>query len=392
MKNLNENKKYFLVIFAGAILIKIALFLLATFYVPQSIFMYDSSKYLKTADMLASRGVFATQNVDGSLKYEIRRTPGYPIFIAFLHGVLKIPLSGIIFIQLLLMISVAGIVYKTAELINPKLSFLSAVIVLYSPTISIYSLMILTEALFIFLLTMFMFCFVQYIKNGRINLLIISSLLLVLAAYVRPGCYFLGVIITFFTIYVNAPKDPKKAFQHASVFILIVYSLLGAWQLRNYLLVGFPVFSSILIEDPIKNGLCHSYLRYSNHLAHWMSPFLYYLDAIWRGFWAIMSRPGSLKYYHCHPLTVIGKVFAYPFMIFWMIGFLWGSLKVGDNIYYKFLLLVIIYFVAGSIFSEISVAADRFRMPLMPFVAIISAYGWGQLISITKTCILVKES
>ena len=81
-----RNKKYFLIIVAGAILIKILLFSFATLYVPQSKFMPDSSMYLKTAKMLVSNGTFATQNADGSLKYEIYRTPGYPIFI-----VAKIP-------------------------------------------------------------------------------------------------------------------------------------------------------------------------------------------------------------------------------------------------------------------------------------------------------------
>jgi hypothetical protein len=378
-----KNKKYFVIIVAGAILIKLLLFLLVTVYVPQSKFLPDSSLYLKTADMLATKGVFATQNSDGSLKYEINRTPGYPIFIALINGVFKIPLGGIIFIQQLLIISVAGIVYKTAEVIEPKLKFLSAIIILISPTLNIYSLMILTETLFMFCISMFMFCYVQYIKNGEIKSLILSSVMLVLASYVRPGCYFLGIIMTFFIIYANTSKDRKKTLQHALLFIFIIYSLLGVWQLRNYLVVGSPVFSSIFFEDPTKNGLCHSFLRNTNHFRHHfrydMGPILYYMDATWQSFWSIMSRPGSLKYFNCHALTVIGKVFAYPFMIFWMTGFLWGVINIGRNIYYKFLLIVIFYFVSGSILSDMLIETSRFRMPIMPFIAIISAYGWSQL-------------
>jgi hypothetical protein len=381
-----RNKEYFVIIVMGAILIKLLLFLLATVYVPQSKFLPDSSLYLKTADMLRMKGAFATQNTNGSLKYEINRTPGYPIFIALINGVLKIPLGGIIFIQQLLIILVAGIVYKTAEAIEPKLKFLSAIIILYSPTLNIYSLMILTETLFIFFISMFMFCYVQYLKNGEIKSLLLSSVMLVLASYVRPGCYFLGIIMTFFIIYANAPKDTKKTLQHALFFIFITYSSLGVWQLRNYQVAGVPVFSSIFFEDPIKNGLCHSFLRNTNHFKHHfrydIGPVLYYMDATWQSFWSFMSRPGSLKYFNCHALTVIGKVFAYPFMIFWMIGFLWGIINTGRNIYYKFLLLVIVYFVSGSILSDMLIATSRFRMPIMPYIAIISAYGWIKLISI----------
>lgn len=89
-----ENKMYFLIIIGVAILIKILLFSFVEIHAPQSKFMNDSSVYLKTSEMLTSKGVFATQDKNGTLKYELNRTPGHPFFLSILHGFMGIPLDG----------------------------------------------------------------------------------------------------------------------------------------------------------------------------------------------------------------------------------------------------------------------------------------------------------
>ena len=374
-----KNKSLLVTIIITGILIKILLFYFVLLYAPQSRFMYDSSEYLKTAQVLASKGAFATQDPNGGLRYEIKRTPGYPLFLGILNGLMKIPLSGVIFIQVLLTILTAAIVYKTAVQIEPRLGFLSAVIVLYSPIIAVFSLMILTEILFLFFLTLFMFYFIKYLLGSKSKDLILSSLALVLAAYIRPGVYFLGFVIFFFILYANVTKNLKKTLGQAFVFLIIVYVLLGLWQVRNYMHCGQAVFSSILFHDPFNFGLYKSYSREASLFPQPMPPFLYYIDATWRCFLSLMTRPGSFKYFDSHTLNILTKVLCYPWMVFWITGFLFGILKAGKNICYHFLLLVIACFVGGSIIAEMWFVGERFRVPISAFISIISAYGWIQL-------------
>ncbi len=291
-----------------AIVIKISLFLFASTHAPQSKFLPDSSEYLKTAEMMISNGAFATTDTNGSLKYEFNRAPGYPFFLAVLHGLMGISLNGIIFIQIFLTILAAFVTYKTAIRIDPQLGFLSTGIVLSSIVVSVFSLMILTEALFLFLMTLFMFGFIQYLKKGDIRSLVMSSLMLVVATYVRPGSYFLGLVIVFFIVYANVPNNIKKTILHAIIFLVVVYGLLGIWQVRNYMIFGNATFSSIFQEDPVRVGLYKSYLRNVDPSTQGMGPIPYYINVTWRCFLSIMTRPGSFKYFHWHALTVFGKV------------------------------------------------------------------------------------
>jgi hypothetical protein len=377
-----KNKKWLIAIIGIAVLIKIFLFCFASVYVPQSKFMFDSSAYLKTGEMLATQGTFAQRDANGKLIYELRRTPGYPLFLALLNGSMKVPLSGIVFIQIILTITAALFTYKAAVEIAPSLGFLSAIIVLYSPVISIYSLMILSESLFLFLMTLFMFHFIQYLKNQKIKSILWSSLILVLAAYVRPGAYFLGMFMAFFLIIVNVRKDVKKTVGHVFILLVVVYGLLGIWQVRNYMVSGHVGFCTLLYDNPHYFGLYKSYSRNTDLLTKSMAPLPYYINVTSRCFVLMMTSPGSFKYFHCNPLTIFGKIFGYVWIIFCMTGFLYGITKIKGNIYFQFLLLVITYFVVGSIWGVMWSISDRFRLPIEPFIAIISAYGWIKFVEL----------
>jgi len=58
------------------------------------------------------------------------------------------------------------------------------------------------------------------------------------------------------------------------------------------------------------------------------------------------------------------------------IGFIIGIVKMRDNLYYQFALLVTLYFIAASIGGISLLVGERFRVPMVPFIAVISACGW----------------
>ena len=377
---MNNRHHLFFSLVIIALIIKLSLFAFAAVHAPQGKLLPDSYGYLKLSTTLASTGAFATQNENGALSYETFRTPGYPLFLALFHGLMKIPLDGIVLLQVAVTLLTALIVYKTALEIAPKIAFLSAVIILFDPPITIFSLTILTESLFLLLISIFMFSFTRYLKNRTVGPIVFSAIILAIATYVRPVSYYLGFAIAFFIIYANRKEGLKRVFKHALIFILIVYSLLGIWQLRNYVRCHDLTFSSAGRENLSGKGLFKSYARNRDPYTKGMAPLPYYVNVSTRCAMSIMTRPGNLKYFKSDILTATGKALAYPWMVFWMIGFIWGIIKMKRNIYLQMTLFIILYFTAASIGALLWDVGERLRVPMMPFIAIISAYGWIRLL------------
>jgi len=376
-----KPKTLFLIIFF-ALAIKIFLLAFTAVNAPQSMFQNDSYDYLQTAETLASRGIFAIQNQDGSYRYEIYRTPGYPLFLAFFHDLLKIPLWGILLLQVILTLLTAFIVYRTALIIDQRIAFLSAVIILFDFPVTFFSLVILAETLFLFFTSLFLYGFVMYLKNGKIGLLISLAIILAAATYIRPISYYLGIAAAALIIYANTGKKIKRAVIHTLVFLVVLYSAIGAWHYRNYLHFKQPVFSSVASSDFSRFSIFGSYARNKQAQENKELPVVYYIRSGAQCLMFLMTSPGTLKDLDSPALRVAGKISGYFWVALWMLGFITGLMKIKYNIYYKSILLFIIYFAAISVAGVTFLVEERFRVPMMPFIAIISAYGWAWLLKL----------
>ena len=206
-----------------------------------------------------------------------------------------------------------------------------------------------------------------------------SSVMLVLAIYVRPGSYAIGGTIAVFIIYANAQTNIKKAIVHAIIFLVTVYALLGIWQIRKIHDFGRLDICWGMSDQLRKRTvaqLCKecqpAYARNDTVaiLSYWHLEVFLFSD----------GRPGSLKYFHVPGLTALGKVLGYLWVAFSGIGFIYGIRKIGQNIYYHFLLFIVINYVCGSIIGEMWNVGERYRIQMEPFLAILSAYGWILLI------------
>jgi len=101
-----------------------------------------------------------------------------------------------------------------------------------------------------------------------------------------------------------------------------------------------------------------------------------YLGTASSSFLNLMTLPGSLKYYNAKNLAKVGKVVFYIWMVFWMIGFLAGCSAGRRNIYFRFFLWVMAYFAVVTVINISEAAGERFRIPMVPCIAVISSYGW----------------
>ncbi len=370
-------KRKFIIILILAIGVKLSLFICGTMSVPESRMMPDSASYMEIAKNLAERGQFERQGPKSVFAPEILRTPGYPFFLLFFHHCLNIPILGVLFIQLMLTVAVGGITYFIAQRVDSKIALLSATIVLFDPPVSIFSVMVLTEALFLLLLTIFLFLVIQYMNDKKFYWLGWSALSLALATYVRPIGYFLAIPVACFIVCVHRRYGFKRVVGHILIFLALVYGLLGAWQVRNYYCCGTSSFATVGNQNFRKHGFFRSFTQENDLFSQAVS----FVDTGWRCFLSMMTEPGSLKYFKSTFATKIGKSFFYPWMAFWFMGFLAGCLCVRKDTRYQFLFMVILYFLGVTILNIGFAASDRFRVPIVPAIAILSAYGWSQIVA-----------
>jgi len=368
----NKHRKLFVVILVVAILFKLSIFVFGVMRVPDSIFDSDSYDYLRTGQAIHEQGVFGVQETSGAVRYELFRTPGYPIFLAIVHNAMKIPINGVILFQVLLTILAGLITYKIATEIDYRIGILSMAIALFDPPASVYALKIMTEALYMLLLFLFIYVFIRYLKSGRMRLIVSSALVLVLCTYVRPISYFLGIAVGIFMIYANTLRNFKKTIMHAAAFLIIIHSLLGIWQIRNYQRAGTGQFC--IVGD--SNFKVHSLNKIVEKNNNYFKQSINYLSEAGQDLVNLMTLPGSLKYYKSKFFGVFGKIVFYAWMIFWLIGFLAGCAKIKRNIYYQFLLWIMLYFVAVTVINISNAAGERFRIPMVACIAVISAHGW----------------
>ncbi|MFT5387330.1 MAG: hypothetical protein ACI9E5_000457 [Candidatus Omnitrophota bacterium] len=374
------NKKLFPLLIGVALVIKLLLFLYAESFAPEAKFMLDTQWYLQSAESFAHHGVFARSvSQDGLIYHETFRTPGYPLFLSVFHYQCHIPFSGIIVIQIILSIITAGIVFKTVQLFCEKAAALSAFIILFDPSTTIHSMFLLTDTLFVFLLTIFLYFFVKFIKFKSLRCLVLSALILALASYVRPVSYFLGLGMSLFMVVFMARHFGFKIIGYSLIFLTIIYGLIGVWHYRNYIHTKSFVFSNISQAAVKGEGVFSNTERIrkdgkSDHL----SSYRYYLNIIPRSYWELFTRPATLKNFGNENLKLVGKIFAYPFILFWMVGMVRGAWRMRTNIYGQICLVVILYFATVTVCAILLNVGSRFRLPMMPCIAMLAAIGFSK--------------
>ncbi|MFH1359572.1 MAG: glycosyltransferase family 39 protein [Candidatus Omnitrophota bacterium] len=379
------KRSTFFLLISLAICLKMFLFVFAEIHEPQAKFQNDSWRYLQTGTSLMRDGVFAIKDQDGNFQPETYRTPGYPAFLGFLREGLGLPFWGIILLQIFLTLCVAWMVYVVVLLMNPRIAPLSALIMLFDPAINLFALLLLSETLFMFCLVLFLVSFIHYIRNRKILILLISSLCLVLATYIRPISFYLGYFLLIFFALDFKRNKVLKSFTGMLIFLIVLYSFLGLWQYRNNRATHQKTFCAAIDSTLLASGLMHSYAKNEDPYTQGMSPPLYYLNVSSRSFMSLMTRPASFKYFKAPWLKTAGKIFSYPWITFWLAGLVIGIKKGWRNPNDQFLIIVVLYFILSSCIGALWLVGSRFRVPMMPFIAILSAQGWSQIVSFLKT-------
>ena len=195
----------------------------------------DSREYLAVANNLATEHTFETN------KYpEIRRTPGYPVFLVAcgLTGPLGYGIAQIVGILLDVLL-----VYMTyvlgRRLVSETAGLWAAALQALSPLAIALSVRILTDSIFTLLITAGIFLLARHFDEGKWWPLALAAALTATAIYVRPvGTIFVPIVVIVLLF------RPRRLANAAS-FLLIVGALMAPWYVRNYVVAGYKGFSSI---------------------------------------------------------------------------------------------------------------------------------------------------
>lgn len=208
----------------------------------------DSYGYEASALALMETGRFAV-GPDRPGEPQIRRTPGYPVFIALVYSVFgKRNHAALLDIQALLSVLVLPLAFALARRRWGRTGAWAATLILALDPISfLYSGMILSETLFTILLMATLLAAAAAVGERRaLEWAFAAGLALALAALVRPIAFYLIVLLLAWLAAVRRRRagDGAAAWTIIAAFLPWLI-LVGGWQTRNYLAVGRPVLSTI---------------------------------------------------------------------------------------------------------------------------------------------------
>jgi 4-amino-4-deoxy-L-arabinose transferase-like glycosyltransferase len=203
----------------------------------------DTQGYVDSAMSLLRDGRFEREGMP-----EILRTPGYPLLLIPGLRTGNVELVTIC-LQILISCFTVYLVYKiTAEVFRTaKGACFGAGLYAVEPLSIMYCSYLLTETFFAFLLVMFLYLMIRWIHTQRVLFIILAAAVLAASAYVRPISYYLPALVTILVLVwtLLRRESVKRKLIHCCLFFVVSMSMIGLWQVRNYVLAGYSGFSAI---------------------------------------------------------------------------------------------------------------------------------------------------
>ncbi len=170
------------------------------------------------------------------------RTLMYPVFVAGVLFIFK-NLYFISLVQILFFAIFALIIYRLGkEILSSKVAFISSLILILEPSMAYWNIMWLTETLFLFLLILGLYFFIEFYKKGSFLNIFFSASFLGLATLTRPaaqGLWFIFLILILFK-----KIGAKRCLISLIIFVAAFGITVAPWLIRNKFYFNTFSFSS----------------------------------------------------------------------------------------------------------------------------------------------------
>jgi 4-amino-4-deoxy-L-arabinose transferase-like glycosyltransferase len=178
--------------------------------------------------------------VNKDLVPTMEREPAYPFFLAGVYSIFGHYYLPVQLIQIMLFLAMVILVYKITKLIfDEKTALYSMTITGFFPTLLNYPAYILSETLFIFLLSLSIFSCVKVYFKGGILCYILAGF--ALAASTLCKCIMLPFIIIVISALILLKCNKREACREIGkiiVMLLVYIAAVGPWIYRNYVNFG----------------------------------------------------------------------------------------------------------------------------------------------------------
>ncbi len=207
---------------------------------PETLFWTaDTRRYLELAGSLLG-GRFST--VSGP---EIYRLPAYPLLLS--PGVaMGWPTAYALVAQTLLCCALVVMVVRMAGLLGLEdraasaAGFLCAV----EPTLLLWSVQVMADTLLATFVAAGLWALLAHLRSRAVAPLVVATVMAAGAALVKPVAYGLVVVVAPIAVLAARPQGLRVALRNLLIVSLGAGSVLGAWHARNWLVAGFPGFST----------------------------------------------------------------------------------------------------------------------------------------------------
>lgn len=246
--NMNLECKRLTTIFLIALSLRLILFLAVGSWqhkvLRERILVSDAHGYHKIAVNLLENNAFSGSESSPYVP-DVFRTPIYPFFLASLYAIFGYkPYIAILF-QLIIGSIICLLIYKIGRtLFNKKIALLAGLFVAFEYSSILYSNMLWTETLFTFLFTIHIYFLVKFLMANSNRGLIYSAIFLGLSTLCRPvSIYFFIFLIGIF--YFHFKKDLRRGILKYSILTLSFLLTIAPWMIRNYIVSGEFLVSSV---------------------------------------------------------------------------------------------------------------------------------------------------
>ena len=110
-----------------------------------------------------------------------------------------------------------------------------------------------------------------------------------------------------------------------------------------------------------------------------MPNYIFYPFSFLRNVVELLTTPGSISHDLSRKWVDFSSVFGYLLVVFWVPGFLMGLTGIEKDTCYSFLIWVFIYFLLVTIGATGWTVTSRFRIAMLPSIAIIATAGWFKI-------------
>jgi 4-amino-4-deoxy-L-arabinose transferase-like glycosyltransferase len=193
---------------------------------------FDSPPYLNLAENIIDNQVFSTAK-QPPFSAHVWRTPGYPLFLAFISLLGMKSLYWVVFWQELVYGIFAYIFYRYGKpIFGEKIAKIALVFLLIEPSGLAFPKLIMTETLFMPFLLGGILAIGYYLHQFLWRYIFIAGVLMGIGALVRPAILYLPIVVA--GVLLAFDFFNRKRWLHVGIFFGAFILALSPWLIRNY--------------------------------------------------------------------------------------------------------------------------------------------------------------